>query len=170
VVNMALYGLCGLAAVGFAASLLVHLAAWARVAPPAAAWGLHLGIFVVWLPTVLVAQGLTRDFKQREFWGAALRGAPPWAPRALKWLGGYAAVNFVLFMLQAFGARPDDALQARGFSGHWLIFYGAAAGTLYSAARLRTHGDPPRTCPNGHPVSIGARFCERCGAPAVSAR
>jgi hypothetical protein len=147
--------------------MLVHLAAWAGVAPPKAAWALHVGIFVVWLPTVLVAQGLTRDFKQREFWTAALRGAPPWANTALKWLMGYAIANFLLFMFQGIegAAKPDEAVQARGFSGHWLIFYGAAAATLYSAAQLREHGDSPRTCLNGHAVSLSARFCDQCGAP-----
>ncbi len=163
----ALYGLAVLALLGFAVSLLVHLAAWAGIAPPKAAWGLHFGIFVVWLPTVLVSQGLTREFKQREFWNAALRGAPPWASTALKGLMAYAIANFVLFMFQTTqgGAKPDEAAEARMFSGHWLIFYGAAAATLYSAAQLREHGDRPRTCLNGHAVSVAARFCEQCGAP-----
>ncbi len=165
-VTKALYGLAVLAALGFAVSLVVHLAAWAGVAPPGAAWGLHIGIFLVWLPTVLVSQGLTRDFKQREFWTAALRGAPPWVPTALKWLMGYAIANFLLFMFQTTqGPKADAAVQARGFSGHWLIFYGAAAATLYSAVQLRQHGDKPRTCLNGHTVPLTARFCEQCGAP-----
>jgi hypothetical protein len=160
-----LYALAVLAGIGFVVSLLVHVAAWAGIAPPQAAWALHIGIFVVWLPTVLVSQGLTRDFKQRDFWTAALRGAPSWAPMVLKWLMGYAVVNFLLFMFQT-GARGNDpALQARGFSGHWMIFYGAAAATLFSAGQLREHGDRPRLCLNGHTVSLLAQYCEQCGSP-----
>jgi hypothetical protein len=165
VATKALYGLALVAVLGFVSSLLVHLAAWAGVAPPKAAWGLHVGIFVVWLPTVFVAQQLTRDVKRNEFWTAALRGAPTWASMALKCLMVYALANFGLFIFQLNGHKPDDALQARGFSGHWLIFYGAAAATLYSAARLRDCGDRPRACLNGHAVSLTAQFCEQCGAP-----
>src|SRR6266581_5144804 len=35
---------------------------------------LFIGIFVVWLPTVLLLNTLTRDFKQKDLWKAALRG------------------------------------------------------------------------------------------------
>src|SRR5262245_11781137 len=166
VVTKALYGLALVSAVGFALSLLVHLGAWVGVAPPKAAWGLHIGIFVVWVPTVLVSQQLTRHFTRRELWKAALRGAPAWTAIALKCLMVYAIANFVLFMFQdTQGQESNDALQARGFSGHWLMFYGAAAAVLYSAAQLREHGDRPRVCFNGHAVSLTAHFCEQCGAP-----
>jgi hypothetical protein len=172
VATKGLYALAMLTTAGFVVSLLVHGAAWAGVAPPQAAWALHIGIFVVWLPTVLVSQRLTRDFKQGDFWTATLRGAPPWAPVALNWLMGYAVVNFLLFMVQTgLGGKGDDpALQARGFSGHWMIFYGAAAATLFSAARLRERGDPPRQCLNGHVVSLSAEYCERCGSPVMKTR
>jgi hypothetical protein len=160
-----LYGLAVVAAGGFVVSAAVHLGAWAGLAPPAIAWALHGGIFVVWLPTVLVAQTLTKDFKQREFWTAALRGAPPWVSTALKWLAGYAALNFLLFALQTTTGEPSPAIEARMFSGHWLIFYGAGAATLYSAAQLRDHGERPRVCLNGHTVSLSAQYCEQCGSP-----
>jgi hypothetical membrane protein len=39
---------------------------------------LFIGIFVVWFPTVILANRLTKDFKQRDFWKAALRGCPAW--------------------------------------------------------------------------------------------
>ena len=170
-VTKGLHGLAVLAAAGFCVSLLVHLAAWAGIAPPTAAWALHIGIFVIWLPAVFASQRLTKDFKQREFWTAALRGAPPWASTALKWLTGYALVNFLLFIFQTTQASgaPSAALEARGFSGHWMIFYGAGAAVLYSAARLREHGDQPRVCLNGHPVSLSARYCEECGSPVMTA-
>lgn len=45
-----------LSAVGLGLSLWVHLGAVAgrRVAPEAFFWMLHMGIFVVWIPAVLV--------------------------------------------------------------------------------------------------------------------
>jgi hypothetical protein len=80
----------------------------------------------------------------------------PYAPRWMKWMCAalflYAAVNFVMFMVTLEGIpsrgpggtyqlRGKDrgyyavsaevyhrnrALEARGFSGHWMLFYGAA--------------------------------------------
>jgi hypothetical protein len=46
---------------------------------------LFAGIFLVWLPTILLMNRLTRDFKQKDLWKAALRGCPPWMRNAL-WL------------------------------------------------------------------------------------
>jgi hypothetical protein len=148
VVTKGLYALAVLAGAGFVISLLVHAAAWAGVAPPQAARALHIGIFVVWLPTVLVSQGLTRDFKQRNFWTAALRGAPSWAPVALKWLMGYAIVNFLLFMFQTTqGARSNDpALMARSFSGHWMIFYGVLRRQRFSQQGSSVNVATNRAC------------------------
>jgi len=52
--------------------------------------------------------------------------------------GGYAMLNFLLFMTKAppgdGGANPP-AVVWRGFSGHWMAFYTAALAILYSAAR-----------------------------------
>ncbi len=49
-----------LSAIGLFLSLWVHLGAvmGRLVAPEAFFWMLHIGIFIVWLPTVLVAQRL----------------------------------------------------------------------------------------------------------------
>jgi len=134
-----LYGLAAVAALGFALSLLVHVAAWRGIAPPSGAWGLHVGIFVVGVPSVFVSRQLVGDSKRRDVWTVILRGAPAWTPVAMQCLFVYAVANFGLFMFQSppRGTTPDEALVARGFSGHWLLFYGGAMATLYSAARLR---------------------------------
>jgi hypothetical protein len=42
------------------------------------------GIFVVWLPTILFTNLLTRDFKQKDLWKAGLRGCPAWM-RTAQW-------------------------------------------------------------------------------------
>jgi len=52
------------------------------------------GLFVVWLPTVLIMGRLTRDFKQRDIWRAALRGCPEWMRKAQWALVGYTWIGF----------------------------------------------------------------------------
>jgi hypothetical protein len=88
--------------------------------------GAHTGIFVVWLPTLLIAARITRDAKQKDLWKVALSGCPPWMRQALYVLTGYAVLNFLLFMFASNNhphqlGDPSTA-EIRGFSGHWMIF------------------------------------------------
>jgi hypothetical protein len=159
-----------LAGIGLVLSLAVHLASLAGIALfGGEAFALHAGIFVVWIPTVIVAQRHTRDFKQKDFWKAALRGCPSW----MKWLTGaffaYAMVNFAYFFITTAVAGSKhsgspDAATLRGFSGHWMAFYSAAMSVLYSSTRIRSL-DAGRQCVYGHPVGPLAKFCEQCGSP-----
>ena len=72
-----------LSAVGFVLSFIVHVFSLLGQKAPYSelAWGLHFGIFVVWIPTVFVSKKLTENFKQKDFWKAALRGCPAWLKR-----------------------------------------------------------------------------------------
>jgi len=67
------------------------------------------GLFVVWLPTGLLMNGLTRDFKQKDLCKAALRGCPGWM-RITLWvaLGTVVLQAFIIPMLSASnpGAAP----------------------------------------------------------------
>jgi hypothetical protein len=150
-----------LAVAGFVASAIVHVSSLLGLRQPfgEAAWGLHIGIFVVWLPTVIVAQRLSKGVRQAEFWKATLRGCPPWMKRATGGLFAYALLNF--FVGIALGPESESD-RFRIFSGHWMVFYFVAAVTLYSAGQLGSLA-PPR-CPNGHDVSPFAKFCGACGA------
>src|SRR5947207_13942720 len=89
-----------LAAIGFILSVAAHLAAVAGSPIPfgKAVWALHIGIFVVWLPTVLVAYRLTRRVSRKDFWKIALVGCPKWMRTALYIFFDYAILNFVSFM------------------------------------------------------------------------
>jgi hypothetical protein len=151
-----------IAVAGFAASVVVHLCSLVGVEQPfgRAAWGLHVGIFVVWLPAILVSQKLTKGARQAEFWKAVLRGCPAWTRRALYVLFAYTFVNFFVGIA---AGHQSDADNLRIFSGHWMLFYGAGAAMLYSAHRLGPPGVP--RCPLGHEVSPFAKFCDECGAP-----
>ena len=160
-----------LAVLGLILSIVSHVAAIAGAPQPLGeeAWALHIGIFVVWIPAVIVANRLSRDVKQKDLWKAVLRGCPPW----MRWMTygffAYAVINFAIFFASAprrgaaigAGAPPEVF---RGFSGHWMAFYSAAAAILYSAISV-TNRDPARRCPNGHPVSPSAKYCEACGTP-----
>jgi hypothetical protein len=156
---------------GFVASLIVHVLALIGVPSPfgSATWLLHIGIFIVWLPTVLVAQRLSRGAKHADFWKATFRNCPLWVKTGSYVVGGYAILNFALFALQATRYPTNDVpdlVAYRGFSGHWMAFYYVGAATLYSGAwrgSLR-----PRRCANGHEVSPFAKFCDVCGTPLQS--
>ena len=121
-------------------------------------WLLHLGIFVVWLPAVLkmgTNPGADHNNPITSF-KAIFKHTPPWISTIA--IGGfyYAIINFVLFLTSQEGS-PDIvdgqyvlrdhgqvlrsltreeyqfllANQVRGFSGHWIAFYGLAAAVLY---------------------------------------
>jgi len=158
-----------LSAVGLGLSLWVHLGAVAgrKVAPEAFFWMLHVGIFVVWFPAVLVSTKRVGNTARSDFWRVALRGSPEWMRYMAYAFFGYAVVNFLFFMTKApsgsSGANPP-AIVWRGFSGHWMAFYSAALAILYSAVHGQGNGF---RCINGHLVSPSTRYCERCGQPVV---
>ena len=56
----------------------------------------------------------------------------------------------------------------RGFSGHWMAFYSAAAAILYSTWVVSKQ-DPADRCRNGHWALPTASYCEACGAQLVRA-
>jgi hypothetical protein len=164
-----------IAAIGFILSVAAHtygLMGW-TIPGGNAVWSLHVGIFIVWIPTVLVGMRITRDGARKDFWKMALAGCPDWMRYGFYGVFAYAAINFILFIGATGHTRPQgDAPPSvvRGFSGHWMVFYYAAFAVLYSAIHspqlLKT-----RLCPNGHPVSHADSFCPTCGAaltPAIA--
>ena len=154
-----------LSGIGLFLCLLIHMAALLRV--PFEHYNkvffLAVGVFIVWLPTILVATRLTKDFKQKDFLKAALRGCPVWLKYFVYVMFGYAAFNFI-YMIISGDPSENPTTTARFISGHLLIFYSAALATLYSAIQVDKF-DTARRCMNGHPVSPSAKFCEECGAP-----
>jgi hypothetical protein len=167
--NIALVFFFVVAATGFVLSVTAHLAALFGLPQPLgdAVMGLHIGIFVVWLPAVMVGNQLVKDFQQKDFWKAALRGCPPWMRGLTFAVFVYAVLNFFMFIALAparvKGQKADTRSDVRGFSGHWMAFYAAGASLLYSGLRVRRK-DMARRCSKGHPVSASASFCEACGA------
>lgn len=114
------------AALGLCLSISVHFATFTGfdvMASSPLVWLLHVGIFVVWIPVVLLANrayidsGLWRS--KRGNMEAAIRSAPIWMRRLTWAFGMYAAVNFVVFFLTmslVFG-RGEPRLQ----NGNYVI-------------------------------------------------
>ena len=99
-------------------------------------WVLHIGIFVVWIPMVLSLRKNEElnNYQQSSvlnrvnpfgFFKIIFKQTPIWL--IVIAIGGffYAMLNFLLFMNSA------QANELRGFSGHWIAFYGIAAAVLY---------------------------------------
>jgi hypothetical protein len=161
-----LWPFVALSALGLVVSLWVHIAAVMGRNFPAGFWVLHVGIFVAWIPAVLVAQKRVGNVNRKDFWKVVLKGAPDWMRYMVYGFFGYAMVNFALFMLitQSGGHSGNDSpAQWRGFSGHWMAFYSAALAILYAAATSSSRW----RCTSGHRVPENSKFCQRCGQPVV---
>lgn len=154
------------AVAGLIAAVSIHALAWFGANVPGEV-PLFAGLFVVWVPTVLVSMRLTRDYAQKDFWKAALRGCPRWASRATMGLVAYVFLNFgiSLFLSPGRGRSASGTEGARMMSAGMLPFYGIAAATLYSAIHAV---DDRRRCPRGHVTSPEAEFCDKCGEPVAA--
>jgi hypothetical protein len=160
-----IYPLLILAGIGSLAMLAIHLAALFGIAYPFEHFLRFLapGLFIVWLPTILVMGRLTKDFKQKEIWHAALRGCPQWMRRTVWVIFGYAWVGFFALPFLYGGGMESVANKARVLSAVLLALYAISVAVLYSATQAK-HLDDARYCLNGHRMSPLANFCEECGA------
>jgi hypothetical protein len=138
-----------IALTGLLLSILVHFSALLGIDVSLHfpyVWGLHIGIFVVFIPFVLMSRG-TLGAKPR--WTDIRQQFPGWAIALALCVWIYVIVNFVLFILFGGGGSPNVingeyvlsnhgrvlshltetayrrhvTNEVRGFSGHWLIFY-----------------------------------------------
>jgi hypothetical protein len=108
-----------LAGLGFLISLITHAAAIFGISIlPKEPWLLHYGIFAVWIPTVLCAHTLAKEFPQKEMWKAALRGCPKPMQYMVYALFGYVFLNFAIFAITSSSHTPTSTSTVRGFSGH----------------------------------------------------
>ena len=165
----ALFPLLVLSTLGLVLSIAAHAMASAGLPLPGGGlvWLLHIGIFAVWLPVVILSKSLNRSADGKDFWKAALAGCPKWMRYGISILFAYVVFNFVFFIAtvpnrpkKPAGDAPPSVV--RGFSGHWMIFYGAAVAIFYS--RIHSpHLFRVRKCPNGHEAAPTERICAVCG-------
>ena len=138
--------LAWIAALGFIASVVCHVMGWLQVEP---AWGksvfvLHIGILVLWIPLVILANR-TMPAGSRSNMAHLFAELPAWAGRAVAIFGFYVALNFVYFMYRTSQfpkGKVPFYLTLRGFSGHWMLFYGVAFVGFIALSRLARKPKP----------------------------
>ncbi len=131
-----------LAAIGLVLTLIVHLSIWAGLPLSKYTMKLFIGIPIVWLPTVLVFQLLTRDSKQEKSWKVCMRECPVWMKRMSSVFFIYAFISFGFLL---FGMYTDiksggsggglPKFISLGLSGFCLMFYSTAMAVLITAKR-----------------------------------
>ncbi len=150
-----------LAALGFIASFLVHVSTFAGLNPSAipGIWGLHIGIFVVFLPALICGKKFEAEDSTKDFWQVALRYIPAWLPVLVGLFFAYTFFNFfftIFVLLEGGGPHIVDgqyvlsnhgeiirqlteaeyikchAYEIRLFSGHWMVFYLSSFAVLLS--------------------------------------
>jgi hypothetical protein len=129
-----------IATAGLLASAACHLMGWLQIEPP---WGkavfvLHAGFLILWFPLVIFAnrtmpKGASGNLEH------LLAELPKWVRRVVAVLFVYALLNFAYFMYCT-GQYPRHGvpfyIELRGFSGHWILFYGMAVIGFVALARL----------------------------------
>ena len=133
--------LAGISAVGLLLSLACHVFGWLQVDPPGgqAAMCLHIGIFIVWIPLVFLANRTMPKKAGKGNLDHLLAELPKWATVGVMVLFVYALLNFVHFMVMTSRFPKNQvpfSLVLRGFSGHWMMFYGIAVAGFIGLARL----------------------------------
>src|SRR5687768_11798736 len=83
-----------LSAIGLVLSMVVHISTWLGLSVSPAAMCLHFGVFIVWIPTMIIALGERSSIGGLFGWTNLLRGAPPWLRYMCYALFFYAIVNF----------------------------------------------------------------------------
>lgn len=148
---MAYLLLAFIAAIGFIASAACHLMGWLHTEPP---WGrsvfvLHIGILALWFPLVLFAnRTMPKDAKNNL--EHLLAEFPLWLRRASTLLFVYALLNFSYFMYCTSQYPKHEVpfyVELRGFSGHWMLFYGMALMGFVALARIARKRKMNETAP-----------------------
>jgi ABC-type multidrug transport system permease subunit len=125
---------------GLLASAACHLMGWFHVEPP---WGksvfvLHVGFLILWFPLVIFANR-TMPKGAKGNLEHLLAELPKWVRRMVTGLFIYTLLNFAYFMYCT-SQYPRHGvpfyIEMRGFSGHWILFYGMAAVGFVALARL----------------------------------
>ena len=155
------------AAAGFVASVACHFMGWLHIEPP---WGksvfvLHVGFLVLWFPLVIFAtrtmpKGATGNVEH------LLAELPKWVRRAVTVLLVHTFLNFAYFMYCT-SQYPKRGvpfyLELRGFSGHWILFYGMAVTGFVALARLARKRKEHETVAY-HALQRTRRECHGCNS------
>ncbi len=126
-----------LSGVGAVASASLHIVSLAGIWTPMLfdlTVAAFVAVFIVWMPAFLAGDTMTRGFRWRDKWKAAMRGAPRWMRRLPLCMLVYAIVVFSLFGVWRLrtGRGADRLAQFRLLSAYAAAFHAAAFSALYS--------------------------------------
>ena len=103
---------------------------------------LFIGIPIVWLPTVLVFQLLTKDSNQKGSWKRCMRECPKWMKRMSSVFVIYAFISFGILLFGMYHDIKSDGSDrglpnfiSLGVSGFCLVFYSTAMAMLFRQGR-----------------------------------
>jgi hypothetical protein len=120
------------AVIGFVTSAALNVLAFTPAAvsnvPPA----LLLGMFLVWVPTVLVTRGAASKRSMQDYWVHAFDGGRPWFRIASRILAVYGFFSVVFFMFIQDRAKSSDGTLT--MLAMMMLFYGIAAMVLDASA------------------------------------
>jgi hypothetical protein len=138
---MAYILLAVIAAAGLLASIACHIMGWLHIEPPGgkSVFVLHVGFLVLWIPLVILANR-TMPKPGRNNLDHLLAELPKWVRLGISTLFAYALLNFAYFIYctrQYPKHGVPFSIELRGFSGHWMLFYGVASAGFVALARLR---------------------------------
>lgn len=138
---LALFSLLGLLG-----SMACHVIGLLGIDPPGGKrlFILHIGIFIVWIPLV-IAGNRTRPSKARDNVDHLLAEVPKWTTVWIVAVFVYALFNFASFQWATRHyprGKVPLALELRGFSGHWMLFYSVALAGHLGLARLKEKQHP----------------------------
>jgi hypothetical protein len=148
-------------------------------------WPLHIGVFLVFIPVVLAQPRNAKTAAAEGPRGAPeqFAYAPGWMRAVLGCCFVYAIVNFLIFLCIAPGRdetisfhdgryavlrrgevvreateeenHRQEATIARGFSGHWMLFYWLGVVGIYDGLRRRRAEEAARL--QGPPLGLGSQ-------------
>ena len=170
-----------LAAAGVCLSLASHISSLFGHTGPLGpfAFVLHIGVFAVMFPAMLLGRRLTgqRDTSRGAglaSWSRLFSGCPAFARILLVAFAVYALINFFSLLPVPHpppheGFNPMSPADVRLFSGHWIVLYSVAFCILRSYSRFIVT-PPVFQCTNGHSFAATKESCPQCGSPAQPTR
>ncbi len=131
-----------LALAGFSVSVTSHFLAITGMVEtfPSSVMLLHGGVFIVFIPAVIVGNRAAKGIPRKDVWKVMLAHSPAWLRRVFWSVCIYVLLNFMTFTFTVPTGMPTGkdsplgvgAAVVRAFSGHWMVFYLAAFVILYS--------------------------------------
>ncbi|MDQ6892620.1 MAG: hypothetical protein M3167_08055 [Acidobacteriota bacterium] len=108
-------------------------------------WLLFKGVFVVWVPTLILLRRIPRSGGRKAAWKIALRNAPPVPRRFVYGSFAYCGIVWVVSIIDALLGR-DRALTNEGiyFSAAMLVIYATAGAVSSSVLAMETEESAAR--------------------------